>query len=119
MLLHHSMQFKPARWKQLRGQLDRGRRQTASIPEADGPRPERDVDARHYRENRDRFHQHLHAETLFMVGSAPVFRDTASRFLDIQPAHERADGHYCTEFHSGDGVLGNAREIHITYHPEW
>ena len=73
VLLHHSLQFAPARWKQVRGQLDRGRPQTVSLPAAEhAGEPEIDYAARHYRENRDLFHQHLHAETLFMTGSAKV-----------------------------------------------
>ncbi|MFJ9041100.1 hypothetical protein ACIRF8_31590 [Streptomyces sp. NPDC102406] len=40
-----------------------------------------DPEARHYADNRDLFHQHLHAETLFMTGSAKVFRETARHFL--------------------------------------
>jgi hypothetical protein len=126
VLLHHSLQFAPSRWKQLRGRLGPGCRQTASLPEAG-----HDADviihraARHHRENRDRFHQHLHAETLFMTGSAKVFRETARHFLDVAregpgyiPPHPGRP-HFCTELHSNDGILGNAREIHIEYRDQW
>ncbi|MEV6330436.1 hypothetical protein [Streptomyces sp. NPDC051909] len=81
--------------------------------------------ARHHQENRDLFHQHLHAETLFMTGSAKVFRETARHFLDVArngPAHALAHPnhtHYCTQFHSNEGVLGNAREIHVEYCAAW
>jgi hypothetical protein len=126
VLLHHSLQFAPARWKQVRGQLDRGRPQTVSLPEAEhAGETEIDYAARHYRENRDLFHQHLHAETLFMTGSAKVFRETAPHFLDVAqhgpgyvPFHPRYPN-FCTELHTNDGILGDAREIHIEYCDQW
>lgn len=80
---------------------------------------------RHHAENRDLFHQHLHADTLFMTGSAKLFRETARHFFDIAlygPGHVARSGgyaHYCTEFHSLDGILGNAREVHIEYRGRW
>ncbi|MFJ6048677.1 hypothetical protein [Streptomyces sp. NPDC092307] len=128
VLLHHSLQFAPARWKELRARLDPGRPQTVTLPvPAPAPAGESTGDdvARHHRENRDLFQQHLHAETLFMTGSAPVFRATAHHFLDIArhgPGYVAAhspDAHYCTRFHSTAGVLGDAREIHIEYRDRW
>ncbi|MGW4645456.1 hypothetical protein [Kitasatospora sp. NPDC004289] len=126
VLLHHSLQFAPSRWKELRGRLGPGRPQTASLPEEehdDGAAI--DYAARHHRENRDLFHQHLHAETLFMTGSAKVFRETARLFLEVArdgpgftPVHP-GHPHFCTELHSNDGVLGDAREIHIEYCDRW
>ncbi|MFJ9742870.1 hypothetical protein [Streptomyces sp. NPDC101166] len=50
---------------------------------------------------------------------------SAGRFLDIAlkgPGHAEAhpgSRHFCTELHSNDGVLGNAREIHIEYCEQW
>ena len=118
VLLHHSLQFAPARWKELRSRLGPGRPHTAELPH----RERRDVDhaARHYRENRDLFHQHVHAETLFLIGSAKLFEETAGHFLDVArhgPAHVASgvDRHYCARFHSGDGILGNARELHVVH----
>ncbi|WP_371667382.1 hypothetical protein OG985_07060 [Streptomyces sp. NBC_00289] len=126
VLLHHSLQFAPARWKEVRGRLGVGRPQTVTLP---GPKDTGeaviDYEARRYRENRDLFQQHLHAETLFMTGSAKVFRETARHFFDIArngpgyvPVHPNYP-HYCTEFHSNEGVLGDAREIHIEYRDRW
>ncbi|MER7583549.1 hypothetical protein [Kitasatospora sp. NPDC097691] len=126
VLLHHSLQFAPARWKELRRRLGPGRPQTVTMPDSE---LEGDIvidyEARHYRENRDLFHQHLHAETLFMTGSAKVFRETARHFLDVArngpgyvPIHPNHP-HFCTELHSNDGILGDAREIHIEYCDEW
>ncbi|WP_033820415.1 hypothetical protein [Kitasatospora sp. MBT63] len=126
VLLHHSLQFAPSRWKHVRSRLDAGRPRTVRLPEAeqDGGAAI-DYAARHYRENRDLFHQHLHAETLFMTGSTKVFRETAHHFLDVAdrgPAHVPAHpghAHYCTSLHANAGILGNAREIHIEYCDRW
>lgn len=119
VLLHHSLQFAPSRWKQLRGRLGPGRRQSVTVPASD---PETDHAALHHAENRDLFHQHLHAETLFMTGSAKVFRETAGAFREVAdhgPRHAR-DGspgrHYCATLRSGDD---GAREIHIEYSRAW
>lgn len=126
VLLHHSLQFAPSRWKQVRGRLGPGRLHTVGVPDAelDEVLTDADYEARHHRENRDLFHQRLHAETLFMTGSAKVFRQTARHFLDVArkgpgyaPVH--AGRHFCTELHSNDGVLGDAREMHIEYCEHW
>ncbi|WP_424212225.1 hypothetical protein ACN20G_09025 [Streptomyces sp. BI20] len=119
VLLHHSLRFAPSRWKALRSRLDAGRPTTARLGRGNGGVPEP-----HRRENRDRFVQHEHAETLFMTGSAPVFRETARHFLDLVhegPAHARAGapGHACARFHSADGVLARgAAEIHVVHVPD-
>ncbi|MFJ3861719.1 hypothetical protein ACIPRL_36545 [Streptomyces sp. NPDC090085] len=126
VLLHHSLQFAPSSWKQVRSRLGAGRPQTVNLPDTD-PVANAAVDwaARHYRENHDLFHQHLHAETLFMTGSAKVFRETARHFLDVArngPSHVPVHPSYpyfCTELHSNDGILGDAREIHIEYCDQW
>ncbi|MFI1645463.1 hypothetical protein ACH4XT_00740 [Streptomyces avidinii] len=126
VLLHHSLQFAPSRWKDVRARLDPGRRQTVTLPAptlTDDPLIHQE--SRHYRENRDLFHQHVHAETLFMTGSAKVFRDTARHFIDVArhgpgyvPVHPRYP-RFCTELHAHAGILGNAREIRVEYCDEW
>ncbi|GGS19770.1 hypothetical protein Snoj_20320 [Streptomyces nojiriensis] len=128
VLLHHSLQFAPARWKELRARLGPGRPQTVTLtvsgPALTGASPAED-EARHHRENRDLFHEHLHAETLFMTGSTKVFRATAHHFFDVArygPGHMAAHprhGHFCSELHTTAGVLGAAREIHIEYCDRW
>ncbi|MFG2485460.1 MULTISPECIES: hypothetical protein [Streptomyces] len=128
VLLHHSLQFAPARWKELRARLGPGRPQTVTLPvpapAPAGGSPAAD-EARHHRENRDLFHQHLHAETLFMTGSAKAFRATSHHFLDVArdgPGHAAAhprNPHFCTRFHADAGILGDAREIHIEYCDRW
>ncbi|QES08145.1 hypothetical protein DEJ44_22675 [Streptomyces venezuelae] len=119
VLLHHSLQFAPSRWKEVRARLDPGRPHTANLPEANPP-----VTApgtRHHRENRDLLHEHVRAGTLFMTGSAKAFHETAHHFLDIAhqgPTHT-GTRHYCTQLHANAGILGKSREIHIEYCAEW
>jgi N-formylglutamate amidohydrolase len=126
VLLHHSLQFAPSRWKQVRSRLGPGSPQTVNLPDTD-PADTATVDyaSRHHQENRDLFQQRLHAETLFMTGSAKVFRETVRHFLDVArngptyvPVHPNYP-HFCTEFGSNDGTLGDAREIHIEYCGQW
>ncbi|ROQ72605.1 hypothetical protein EES39_35060 [Streptomyces sp. ADI92-24] len=126
VLLHHSLQFAPSQWKEVRGRLGAGRPQTVTLSDREHTGDAAiDHEARHYRENRDLFHQHLHAETLFMTGSAKVFRETAQHFFNVArsgpgyvPVHPSYP-YFCTGLHSNDGILGNAREIHIEYCDEW
>ncbi|MFD7259241.1 hypothetical protein [Streptomyces sp. NPDC059874] len=113
VLLHHSLQFAPSRWKELRGRLGAGRRRSVTVSTA---QPEIDHAALHHAENRDLFHQHVHAETLFVTGSAKAFRETAGLFHDVAangpgpgPAGDR---HYCAQLRHGDD---SARVIHIEY----
>ncbi|MEV8097596.1 hypothetical protein [Kitasatospora sp. NPDC085879] len=125
VLLHHSLQFAPARWKELRARSGAGVPQTADLPEAELAGPEPDYEARRHRGYRDRFHQHVAAGTLFMTGSAPAFRETADRFLDVArrgPAHIRAypaSPHYCAEIHFLEGVIANGRGLHLEYCEDW
>ncbi|MEV7521084.1 hypothetical protein [Streptomyces sp. NPDC091371] len=117
VLLHHSLQFAPSRRKELRGRLGAGRRRSATVSTA---QPEIDYAALHHAENRDLFHQHVHAETLFVTGSAKAFRETAGLFHDVA-AHgpgrgHTGDGHYCAQLRHGDD---SARVIHIEYRGAW
>ncbi|MEW1911423.1 hypothetical protein AB0442_23740 [Kitasatospora sp. NPDC085895] len=128
VLVHHSLQFAPSRWKALRGRLGAGMPRTADLPEAEGPAaelPDAALEERHHREFRDRFHQHVVAGTLFMTGSARAFRETADRFLDVArhgPAHVRAhpvSPHYCAEIHHLEGILADGRGLHLEYWEDW
>ncbi|MFJ8013117.1 hypothetical protein [Streptomyces sp. NPDC096339] len=115
VLLHHSLQFAPSRWKELRGRLGPGRRRTVTVSTT---QPEIDHEALHHAENRDLFHQHVHAETLFVTGSAKAFRETAGHFHDVA-AHgpgRTADRHYCAQLRHGDD---SSRDIHIEYSDAW
>ncbi|MEU9101804.1 hypothetical protein [Streptomyces sp. NPDC048361] len=127
VLLHHSLHFAPSRWKEVRARLGPARPRTLTLPT--GPHPAEDTTGlatRHHKENRDLFHQRVHADTLFMTGSATLFAETARRFHDLArngpvfapgPATYR---HYCTELHSSEGLLDRrARELHIEYCDQW
>ncbi|WP_052848791.1 hypothetical protein [Streptomyces avicenniae] len=120
VLLHHSLQFKPHHWKRVRGRLGAGLRGTARLSPAD-LRGDGEIDhaAHHHREYRDTFHQHVHAHSLFMVGSARVFRETAGMFFDLvrQAPDHGADSHHCEEL--GHPLVGNGRDIHIEYTRRW
>ncbi|GGT09520.1 MULTISPECIES: hypothetical protein [Streptomyces] len=126
VLLHHSLQFAPSRWKQLRSRLGHGRPASVAVPGTGrGEASAADDGARHHRENRDLLHQHVHAETLFVTGSAKVFRDTAEHFLEVAregpghtPTHRRCP-HFCTRLYTDAGILANGREIHIQYRDRW
>ncbi|QGN50969.1 hypothetical protein GKC29_25245 [Micromonospora sp. WMMC415] len=50
------------------------------------------------RECRDRFHQRLHSQTLFMAGTTPAFRRTARYLLDM--ALRRPDPNHPGSYHS-------------------
>ncbi|MEU9299607.1 hypothetical protein [Streptomyces sp. NPDC048269] len=119
VLLHHSLQFAPSRWKEVRGRLGPGRPHSVALPVAD---PDIDHAALHHAENLDVFRQHLHAETLFVTGSAKVFRATAGVFRQVAeegPGHVRdgsRHGHYCVQVRCGDA---RARDIHVEYTDEW
>ncbi len=126
VLLHHSLQFAPSRWKELRARLGPGRPQTADLPGPASPAPGGDPwPERRHEENRDRFHQHVHAGTLFMTGSAKLFADTAWPFADIahqgsgyvfaHPGHR----HYCTTLGDYDHTISAGSGIHIVYRDRW
>ncbi|MDH6538454.1 hypothetical protein [Streptomyces sp. SPB4] len=116
VLLHHSLRFPPAHWKRLRARLGPGRPRTVDLRP---PEPREDPDGAYPRhaDDRDRFHQHIHAETLFLTGSAPLFRRNAGLFRDVAlrgPAHPRTaarHGHYCREVDCGVRFRG----LHVQY----
>ncbi|MFK0252199.1 hypothetical protein [Streptomyces sp. NPDC090445] len=114
VLLHHSLQFAPSRWKELRGRLGPGRPRTVDLREARADRAER-MD-RHDWANREVFRQHVHGDTLFLTGSARTFRRTSGLFADLArngPAQAAAfpDSHYCQRLYCGP----RDRDLHIEY----
>ncbi|MET9375502.1 hypothetical protein ABZX98_15290 [Streptomyces sp. NPDC002992] len=92
VLLHHSLQFAPSRWKEVRRRLGPGRPQTVTLPGPGHAKVFRDT-ARH-------------------------FLDVARNGPGHVPVHPNYP-HYCTELHSNAGILGDAREIHIEYCDQW
>ncbi|AWZ06677.1 MULTISPECIES: hypothetical protein [unclassified Streptomyces] len=127
VLLHHSLQFAPSRWKELRAKLGAGRARTADLPgpTAFDPAVDHYPQERHHKENRDRFHTRVHTETLFLTGSATLFADTAWVFADVAHngsghvyAHP-ARRHYCVELDQGNGYFGSGSGLHVVYRDEW
>ncbi|MER7338260.1 hypothetical protein ABT403_10405 [Streptomyces sp. NPDC000075] len=119
VLLHHSLQLAPSRWKEVRGRLSPGRPRTVEVSLTEPA--EEEYASPHHADNRDHFHQSVHAETLFMTGSATTFRLGAAAFLDVAlngPAHtdphpDRAYGHshYCASVRCD----ARWRDIHVAY----
>ncbi|WP_309112167.1 hypothetical protein [Saccharothrix sp.] len=119
VLLHHSLGFPPSRWKSLRARLGQGLPHTVRLRP---PASDISYARRHYRENRDRFDEHVHAETVFLVGSPPLFRETAHLFRELAlkgPSSPDGPDHACARLHSNDGTLGNARELHVEHRRAW
>ncbi|WP_030162896.1 hypothetical protein [Streptomyces sp. NRRL S-244] len=119
VLLHHSLQFAPSRWKELRARLGRGRPRTVELPAPD-PDAEPEASGRYHRENRDRFRQQIHSETLFMTGSTRTFREAAVQFADLARtgpgrAFNHGGRHYCRSV----GCDPADRDLHIEYREEW
>ncbi|WP_328928282.1 hypothetical protein OG429_29560 [Streptomyces sp. NBC_00190] len=119
VLLHHSLQFAPSRWKELRGRLGPGRPRSVELSV---PEPGTGLAALHHAENRDVLRQHIHAGTLFVTGSAKVFHEAADvlrRVAEDGPGHVRdgsRHGHCCAQVRCGDA---RARDIHVEYTDEW
>lgn len=126
VLLHHSLQFAPSRWKELRARLGAGRPRTEKLP---GPvSPDRSADPwpqLHPKEQRDRFHQRVHSGTLFVTGSAKLFAHTAWLFADVAhrgPGYVQAHPdhrHYCTRMGEGDGLVATGSGLHVVYRDRW
>ncbi|MEV6579669.1 hypothetical protein AB0M92_16100 [Streptomyces sp. NPDC051582] len=119
VLLHHSLQFAPSRWKELRGRLGPGRPRTVDLHVPD-PDAQPGGSGRHHREKRDHFRQDIHSETLFMTGSARTLREGAGRFADLArtgPGEVLNHGgrHYCRRVDCRPAD----RDLHIEYRGEW
>ncbi|WP_327361303.1 hypothetical protein [Streptomyces sp. NBC_01296] len=119
VLLHHSLQFAPSRWKELRGRLGPGRPRTVDLPAPD-PDAEPDASGLHHRENRDRFRQGIHSETLFMTGSARTLREAAVQFADLArtgpgQVFNHGGRHFCRSVDCDP----QDRDLHLEYCEEW
>ena len=135
VLVHHSLQFPPARWKQVRKRITAGNatgeRRTASVPDTDLPADEEvDYRALNYQENRDALHQRMHAETLFLTGSTAAFRQPARHFFAVAKEGPPAAAtslyisgacnyHVCRLFYWPDLDPGDGQDIHLEYTPRW
>ncbi|WP_354638613.1 hypothetical protein [Kitasatospora camelliae] len=131
VLVHHSLQFPTAAWKRVRAGLGAGRPQTTATPERDFPDPDAiDYERRGHRAFRDHLDFAVAAHTLFVVGSAPAFREhgtTLRGLLDEAPASAHRDpgpGHFCVELTPGTWSRPRNRRnvpgrLHIQYAASW
>jgi hypothetical protein len=136
VLSHHSLQLRPARWKQIRQRISRGNAprelRSARLPAADVlAEDDIDFDVLHHEEYKDRLRQHVYGETLFVTGSTAAFRREARHFFEAAKTGPAvaADSrvyfpggcyyHFCTVF---DWELQGADEyggVHVEYLPSW
>ena len=136
VLAHHSLQFPPSRWKQVRKRMTAGNAprelQAAGVPDGDLPTDEEvDYTTLNYRENRDVLRQRVCAETLFLTGSAAAFREPSRHFLTVAKEGPPAAAgnslyiqgacnyHVCRQLYWPYLDPRGNREIHIEYCPRW
>ncbi|WP_026316604.1 hypothetical protein [Actinokineospora enzanensis] len=107
VLLHHTLQFRASRWKQVRSRLSPAAIHKMTLP----PRPFRpfDLDA-HVRPHQDDFRDHLRwslaADTLFLIGSRQAYErqgDALRTLAEDCPTHlaENPETHCCAEIDLG------------------
>ncbi|MFE0508677.1 hypothetical protein [Streptomyces sp. NPDC058964] len=131
VLVHHSLQFPTASWKQVRARLGAGTPHTTTTPEQDFP-DETAIDhrRRQYRAYHDHLDFRIAAHTLFVVGSSTAFRvsGTALRGLvDQAPSYLHRypnAGHFCVELSPGPRPRAQTRRhapgsLHIQYAGTW
>jgi hypothetical protein len=135
VLSHHSLQFPPSHWKQIRQKITAGNAarvpRTAQVPNTDLP-SDKDIDHRaiNRRDNRDVLRQRVHAETLFLTGSTSAFRESARHFFAVaQEGPPAAAGptyipgscnyHVCRQLYWPNLDVREGQDIHIEYCPSW
>lgn len=115
VLLHHSLGFRAADWKVLRGRTANGAPHTVDLPERPFPAvTPADHEAVRFRENLDHFRATIAADTWFVVGSREAFRLASGQIQELvedSPAFlaGRPDGHVCAEIDLGRWQLGTRR----------
>ncbi|WP_345367223.1 hypothetical protein [Actinoallomurus liliacearum] len=136
VLAHHSLQFSPSVWKQVRERITARNAprelQTASVPDSDLPADDEvDYAALNYQDNRDVLRQRLYAETLFLTGSAAAFREPARHFFALAKEGPPAAAgnsiylqggcnyHVCRQFYWPHLDSRGNREVHVEYCPRW
>ncbi|SFN98831.1 hypothetical protein [Amycolatopsis rubida] len=119
VLSHHTAQLRVSRWPRIRAALGPARPHTVRIP------AERRPVERPYWRTRDRLYDRIHADTMFLTGSAPVFRHAAEYFFDLafrapgSAPGEESPHHACAEVDLTCGVLVNADNLHMLYRAHW
>ncbi|MGV9298536.1 hypothetical protein [Amycolatopsis sp. NPDC003676] len=119
VLSQHTAQLRASHWPRLRAALGPARPHTVRIP-AD----RRPVERPHWR-TRDRLYDRIHADTLFLTGSAAVFRFTAEYFFDLaflapgSAPGEETPHHACSDLNCTTQVLVNTYSLHVFYRAHW
>ncbi|MEU6715604.1 hypothetical protein ABZ897_29420 [Nonomuraea sp. NPDC046802] len=136
VLVHHSLQFPPSRWKEVRRRVSSAKCprevRTASVPDTDLPADDEiDHHAMNYREYKDVLRQRVHAETLILTGSAATFRQPARHFFAVAKEGPPAAAatsiylprgcnyHLCRSLYWPDPDPGDGQPIHLEYSPSW
>ncbi|QKW18200.1 hypothetical protein HUT16_03205 [Kitasatospora sp. NA04385] len=138
VLAHHSLQFRPGAWKEVRARLGPGHPQTTGTPDGDFPAGGRFAERFHHADFRDHLHFASAAGTLFVTASAPAFRDSGAALHALRaeaPAvhhrHHRhhpgaaARHHECVELSTAPTrcPTGHAPRLpgvlHVQYCPAW
>ncbi len=117
VLLHHSLQFPPSRWKRVRAALPPGTPHTAHLPETTHLPTDKPASLPEHR-----LHEHVHAETAFFTGSETVFRDMATCFLDVARNTVRADSAHYRLFGStlwANDFPGTGRSFYLEHEDRW
>lgn len=125
VLLHHSLRFSAARWKELRGRANSWTPHTVRLPAQPFPEITRSDHDRRWHNN---FHDHLlwetAADTLFVIGSRPAFELASNQVRELAedgPAYmaRTPDAHCCAEIDIGRTLRYDHRNpparLHITY----
>ncbi|MEV6279823.1 hypothetical protein [Nocardia sp. NPDC051832] len=115
VLLHHSLGFPAARWKDVRAKLTGGRPHTVvcrGLPAV----PDASAATRHHRGFKDILRQTIAADTLFLTGSRTAFALEGDRLRALieecpRHMHEQPDTHCCAEI----TVDGHWQWLHVEY----
>ncbi len=131
VLVHHSLRFPTASWKEVRSRLDAGRPQTTATPERDFPDEDAiDYGRWHHRSYRDQLAFDIAAHTLFVVGSPTAFRERGAALRGLVdeapsfPHRHPGAGHFCVELDPGPwSRIRNRRRVpaslHVQYCADW
>jgi hypothetical protein len=120
VLSQHTAQLRISKWPRLRAALGPARPHTVRIPASD----RRPLEFPEW-PTRDRFLDRVHADTLFLTGSATVFRNTADHFFDLafrapgSAPGEETPHHKCAQLHWSSGLLTNTDCLHVLYRAHW
>ncbi|MGW7535955.1 hypothetical protein [Amycolatopsis sp. NPDC054798] len=119
VLSQHTAHLRPSQWPRLKAALGPARPHTVRVPADRYPIewPEWPV--------RDRLLDRFHADTMFLTGSAAVFRYVAEHFLDLafsapgSAPGEETPQHACFDVHYSTRMMVNTYCLHVMYRAHW